>query len=80
MQLKKAFVERQLQVHTQANGIVMEYNVNQAHAEIAPKQQALAKQFQTAEFNLANQGIQAMRTVMTPATYQVLAPAVPSAQ
>jgi hypothetical protein len=80
LELKKAFVERQLQLNTQANGIVMEYNVNQVHAEIAAKQQALAKQFQTAEFQLASQGVQAMKTAMTPTTYQVLAAAVPSAQ
>jgi len=68
LELKKAFVERQLQLNAQANGLMMEYNMNQVHAELAAKQQAFQQQLMQVEKSLAGQYAQQMAKAATPTT------------
>merc|ERR1711865_379306 len=69
LELKKAFVERQLQLNAQANGLVMEYNTKQVHAELQQKQVACQQQMAAAEAALNTQYSQQVAKAASPTSY-----------
>jgi len=78
LELKKAFVHRQLQLTAQANGLVTEYNAQEMHTDMAKKQNALQQQLLQAEKALVSQFGQQMANAATPTAIQAPA-AVPAA-
>merc|ERR1712216_495682 len=45
LELKKAFVERQVQLNNQASSLVMDFKIGEVHKEIATKQAAFQDQY-----------------------------------
>lgn len=75
LELKKAFVHRQLQLTAQANGLVTEYNTQEMHTDIVKKQNALQQQLLQAEKALAVQYGQQVAKASTPTPVAVQASA-----
>merc|ERR1712070_1296329 len=55
LELKKALVERNLQLDAQASNLTMDYRMKQAQTELAQKQYAFQQQYVQAENKLAQQ-------------------------
>jgi len=55
LELKKALVERQLQLNNQASGLIMDYNMKAAQSDMAQKQYAFQVQYMKAEADLMQQ-------------------------
>merc|ERR1712228_859992 len=79
LELKKALVERQLQLSNQASGLVMDYNMKAAQQDFAMKNYAFQQQYMKAEAALAQQYQATAAKSMTGTGYAVPAAAVPTA-
>merc|ERR1711971_320971 len=76
LELKKALVERNLQLNTQAQGLTMDYQMKALQMELQSKQYEFQQQYMKAEGALAAQYQAQVAKSMTGTAYAPTAPAV----
>lgn len=80
LELKKALVERQLQLDNQANGLMMDYQLKSLQTDFAQKKYGFDQQYVKAENALAQDYNKQVAAANTGTTYSVPAQAVPAPQ
>jgi len=75
-ELKRAYVERKLQLDNQANGFIMEYQMKAVQSDLAMKQYEFQKTYANAEEKLALEYNKQVARASTGTTYAVAAPLV----
>jgi len=71
LELKKALVERNLQLNAQANNLTMDYNMKALQTEFAQKTYVFQQQYQTKEAALAQDFARVEAKANTGTTYAV---------